>query len=236
MRRWRGLLDERAGLEGDTEERSDVSPAQGFTRGDGAGQHHRALSTLGIFVLMGVGGFSARVLQGSIVVCHHGFGRPLDHRFARRAADRGDVGPGRRGGRRGNAWNQMPVGGRVGTRFRWRPAAARSTAAISIRLVRIVGKGGMTSDPTAYIGSKAAENPVHVHDLGTTILYLMVHRPREAQPDRCGLLAEPDGFGSPPFWQIKWQHAPKRRQLRLTIWCQMRSRCAFGFADGVSSD
>ena len=30
-----------------------------FTRGDRAGQHHRALSTLGIVVLKGVGGFSA---------------------------------------------------------------------------------------------------------------------------------------------------------------------------------
>ena len=124
-------------------------------------------------------------------------------------------------------WGQGSGGGQ---RLRGRRPPSAS------RLVRIVGKGGMTSDPTAYIGSKAAENPVHVHDLGTTILYLMVHRPREAQPDRCGLLANRDGFGSPPFWQIKWQHAPKRRQLRLTIWCQMRSRCAFGFADGVSSD
>ena len=104
MARWRridaprddgeGLLDERAGLEGDIGERSDVSRAQRFTRGDGAGQHHRGLSTLGIFVLMGVGGFSARVLRGSVVVCHRGFVWPLDHRSARRAPNRGDVGPG----------------------------------------------------------------------------------------------------------------------------------------------
>ena len=88
------LLDERAGLEGDTRERSDVSRAQGFTRGDGAGQHHRALSTLGIFVLMGVGRFSARGARGSVVVCHRGFGGFLDHRSVRGAANRGDVGPG----------------------------------------------------------------------------------------------------------------------------------------------
>ena len=88
-----GLLGERVGLEGDPGERSDVSRAQGFTRGDGAGQHHRALSTLGIFVPMGVVGFSARVLRGSVVMCHRGFGRPLGHRSARRAPNRGDVGP-----------------------------------------------------------------------------------------------------------------------------------------------
>ena len=88
-----GLLDERAGLEGDIGERSDVSRAQRFTRGGGAGQHHRALSTLGIFVLMGVGGFFARGVRGSVVVCHRGFDRPLGRRFARGALDRGDVGP-----------------------------------------------------------------------------------------------------------------------------------------------
>ena len=98
MARWRridarcddggGLLDERAGLEGDTGERSDVSRAQGFTRGDGAGQHHRALSTLGIFVLMGVGGFSGRVWRGSVVVSHRGLAGswtidpPVAHRIA----------------------------------------------------------------------------------------------------------------------------------------------------------
>ena len=37
------LLDERAGLERDAGERPDVSRAQGFTRGAGVGQHHRAL-------------------------------------------------------------------------------------------------------------------------------------------------------------------------------------------------
>ena len=103
MARWRridaprddgeGLLDERAGMEGDIGERSDVSRAQRFTRGDGAGQHHRALSALGIFVLMGVGGFFARGVRGFVVVRHRGFGRPLDHRSARRVADGGDVGP-----------------------------------------------------------------------------------------------------------------------------------------------
>ena len=36
---------------------------------------------------------SSRVLRGPVVVCHRGFGRPLDHRSARRAANRGDVGP-----------------------------------------------------------------------------------------------------------------------------------------------
>ena len=113
-----GLLDERAGLEGDTEERSDVSPAQGFTRGDGAGQHHRALSTLGIFVPMGVGGFSARVLRGAVVVCHRGFGRPLiiDPPVAHRIAatwDQERARKARRVKRRGlrqDAWD-----GRIGT-------------------------------------------------------------------------------------------------------------------------
>ncbi len=103
-----GLLDERASLEGDPGERSDVSSAQRFTRGDGAGQHHRALSMLGNFVLMGVGRLSARGMRGSGVVCRRGF---LDHRFARGAADRGDNGtkrgPRRRGGRWGGSWGKM---------------------------------------------------------------------------------------------------------------------------------
>ena len=48
---------------------------------------------LGIFVLMGVGGLPGRVWRGSVVVCHRGFVWPLDHRSARRAPNRGDVGP-----------------------------------------------------------------------------------------------------------------------------------------------
>ena len=56
------LLDEAVGLEGDGGERSDVSRAQGLDRGDGAGQHHRALSTVGIFVVMGGGGLFSRVV------------------------------------------------------------------------------------------------------------------------------------------------------------------------------
>ena len=85
MARWRridapgddgeGLQDEALGVEGYTGERPDFSRAQGFNRGEGADQHHRALSTPGIFVPVGVGGFSARGLRGSVVVCRGGFGR-----------------------------------------------------------------------------------------------------------------------------------------------------------------
>ena len=105
------LLDERASLEGDTGERSDVSRAQGFTRGDGAGQHHRALSTLGIFVPMGVGGFPRRGLRCSVVVCHRGFVWPLDHRSARRAPNRGDMGP--REGQEGEEGEEAVHGGKM---------------------------------------------------------------------------------------------------------------------------
>ena len=108
-----GLLDERAGLEGDPGERSDVSRAQGFTRGDGAGQHHRALSTLGIFVLMGVGGVFARGVRGFVVVCYRGFGGALGHCSSRSGSRRRWTtrGPGRRGGRRGGSWGKMLVAG-----------------------------------------------------------------------------------------------------------------------------
>ena len=104
------LLDERAGVDGDPGERSDVSRSQRFTRGDGAGQHHRALSTLGIFVLMGVGGFSARGVRGFVVVCRWGFGWLLQDRSARGAAARGDVGP--REGQEGEEGDGASHGGR----------------------------------------------------------------------------------------------------------------------------
>ena len=129
MARWRridarcddggGLLNERAGLEGDTGERPNVSRAQGFTRGDGAGQHHRALSTLGIFVLMGAGGFSARVLRGSVVMCHRGFGRPpwvIDPPVAQRIAATWDQERARKARRAiGRCMGEDAGGGRVGT-------------------------------------------------------------------------------------------------------------------------
>ena len=75
------LLDEAVGAECDSGERPDFSRTQGFDRGEGADQHHRALSALGILVLMGVGGFAGRrlrrwvVVQSSLVVRHDGFGR-----------------------------------------------------------------------------------------------------------------------------------------------------------------
>ena len=70
-----GLLDEALGVQGGIRERPDFSRAQGFNRGEGADQHHRALSTPGIFVPMGVGGFPGRGLRGCMVVCRGGFGR-----------------------------------------------------------------------------------------------------------------------------------------------------------------
>ena len=76
-----GLPHQRAGLEGDTAARSDISRAQGFTRGDGAGQHHRALPRFGIYMSVGVGGFS-----GPVVVWHQSFGRPPVHRSLRSEA------------------------------------------------------------------------------------------------------------------------------------------------------
>ena len=103
MARWRridapcddgeGLLDDALGVQRDTGERPDFSRAQGFNRGEGADQHHRALSTPGIFVPMGVGGFPDRGLRSCVVVCHRSVGRFLHRRYACCAPDRGHVGP-----------------------------------------------------------------------------------------------------------------------------------------------
>ena len=117
------MLGQRADLEGDTGERSDVSRAQGFTRGDGAGQHHHARPTLGIFVLMGVGGFSARVLRGSAVVCHRRCDRFLDHWSAGRAVDRGDVRP--REGQKGEEGEEAMHEGRC-----WQRAGGNKYSAV----------------------------------------------------------------------------------------------------------
>ena len=93
------LLDEAVGAECDSGERPDFSWAQGFDRGDGADQHHRALSVVRILVLMGVGGFAGcglrrRVMvQSSLMVRRGGFGRLRDWRYALRAPDRGNLGP-----------------------------------------------------------------------------------------------------------------------------------------------
>jgi len=88
-----GLLEERAGPDGDSVERSDVSRAPGFTQGEGAGQHHGALPVPGGLVPMGVGVFSPRMLRSPVMVCHCGFGGSPGHRPARRAVDHGHMGP-----------------------------------------------------------------------------------------------------------------------------------------------
>ena len=59
--------DEAVGVECGSGKRPDLSRTQGFDRGEGAGQHHRALSTLEIFVVTGVGEFSGGGL-GRVVV------------------------------------------------------------------------------------------------------------------------------------------------------------------------
>ena len=106
-----GLLDERARSGRRPPGTIGCQPGRtAFTRGDGAGQHHRALSTLGIFVLMGVGGFSARGVRGSVVVGCWGFGWLLQDGSARGAADRGDVGP--REGQEGEEGDGAVHGGR----------------------------------------------------------------------------------------------------------------------------
>lgn len=89
--------DEAVGVECSSGKRPDLSRTQGF-RGEGAGQHHRALSTLEIFVVMGVGEFSGGglrrvVVQSGLVVRHAGVGRLRDRRYARRAPARGNLGP-----------------------------------------------------------------------------------------------------------------------------------------------
>ena len=183
-----GLLDERAGLEGDTRERSNVSRTQGFTRGDGAGQHHRAFSTLGIFVLMGVGGFSTRVLRGSVVVCHRGSAGPwiIDPPVAQRIAATWDQERARKARRASKrcmeqdasegGWGQgLPVaaGGRLAT-------ATPQPGGFSIWLVGGGIKSGMPCGAAADSGFKAVGNSVHIHDRHATILYLMEHQPRQA--------------------------------------------------------
>ena len=175
-RRWRidarcddggGLLDERAGLEGDPGERSDVSRAQGFTRGDGAGQHHRALSTLRIFVLMGVGGVSARGVRGFVVVCRRGFGWLLQDRspVAQRIAATWDHERARKARRAMGRFmgDKFPPGSGSGGRC--------STAATTIgRGQYLAGRGrhqevDKTCAATDNFGFKAMRDPVHIHYL-----------------------------------------------------------------------
>lgn len=90
--------DEAVGVECGSGKRPDFSRTQGFDRGEGADQHHRALSTLEIFVVTGVGeffrgGLGRVVVQSGLVVRHADVGRPRDRRYARRAPARSDLGP-----------------------------------------------------------------------------------------------------------------------------------------------